>query len=109
MPSYEAVVSQRAMRLEGTSLDVDTDTKSIRDALERSRDRTERELKIVADEVLRLHEQTTASMARVSQMVERFQTVVKKKELERLQRRVDAWAPEQKITREMFRRFLEDP
>jgi predicted nucleic acid-binding Zn-ribbon protein len=76
--------------------------------LARSTADIELELEALKKELGELDAQIHVTVVRVKDAITRFRSVVKKSELVRLQQRIDLWAPEQKITREQFKRMLAD-
>ena len=81
--------------------------------------RTQQELvRMVADleiEMESLHKELAGLTLEMKRTIERakttvagFKPAVKRGDLTRLQNRIDTWAPEQKISREQFKRMLEE-
>jgi hypothetical protein len=55
-----------------------------------------------------LHKESDRAVRRVESMVDEFRRLARANEYARLRERVDAWAPEERITREQFLRMLKD-
>jgi predicted nucleic acid-binding Zn-ribbon protein len=68
----------------------------------------ESEIARIKMDVHALEEETHATVEAAKRTIGSFHAVIKERELARLKQRIDAWAPEKRITREQFKRMLSD-
>jgi hypothetical protein len=104
---YEQRVSDRLARLEHLELVTRQDIAHTQQELVRMNADIELEMEALRKELGELDGEMRNSVGQVKAIVGKFKTVVKKGDLQRLQNRVDMWAPQEKITREQFKRLLE--
>ncbi len=101
-------LAQRAHLLEQRS----TSMREHAIASQRTMQRIERdlptELRALQQEIESTQRETHACVESAKVIVDRFQNVSKRGDLARVRSRIDAWAPEQKVSRESFLRLLEE-
>ena len=76
--------------------------------LNRGKADLQQEMLAIQLELAELSEAVQQTMNRVKTAVDQFRYIVKKGDVNRLQQRVDAWAPEKKISRDEFKKMLEE-
>ncbi len=74
----------------------------------RMRTDLDEEFRAMHRDLASLEDETRASMQRVRAVLAQLGAVAKRPQLQRLQSRTDAWAPEKRMSRESFRLMLED-
>ncbi len=104
---YVERVAARTIRLERAEIGVRQDiARTHEDMLRLSTD--------LHDEMLSMHQELNVLAKETDQIVDhlkhiliQFKDVAKRQDMNRLQARVDVWAPETKISRDQFKRMLE--
>jgi hypothetical protein len=104
---YEQRVSDRLARLEHLELVTRQDIAHTQQELVRMTADIELEMEALRKDLGTLDGEMHKSVDEVKFIVGKFKTVVKKGDLQRLQNRIDMWAPQDKITREQFKKLLE--
>ena len=105
---YVERVSASADRLMRTEIKTRQDISRTQQELVRVAADVELEMESLKRELLQLDHDVKQTVERVKSTVSSFKTVVKKGDFQRLQQRIDLWAPEQRITREQFKKMLEE-
>ncbi len=107
-PEYVRRIHNRSILLEKKSLASRESVKATKMYFERGKTELAMEIASLNTELNELDEQIHTAVDMVKSAVDKFQYVAKAGDLKRLQQRVDAWAPEQKISRDKYKQLLED-
>ena len=106
MEDYLDRTMRKADALEQAELSMRARTAAATHHLARVLADLEQELASLEQELTLLDAETKQAAQRVKIAVAHFRTVVKRKELLRLQQRIDNWKPEQLISRDQFEKML---
>ena len=106
--AYLERLDGRLGRLEHNEITTRQDIAHAKEELSRVQGGIGMELASLELELAALDDEVHATVERIKLTMAAFKTVSKKGDLQRLQSRIDAWAPEQKITKKQFLRLLQD-
>lgn len=93
-------------RLERQEIAIRQDVSRTHQELVRMVAELELEMESLHHELVSLDGEMKRTIERAKSMVAGFKPAVKRGDLMRLQNRIDTWAPEQRISREQFKRML---
>ena len=105
---YAERIAARADKLHRETIATQKEIISSRRALDRARDEMRQEFAMLRGELAALDAALGGTVQGVTASVHAFQRVAKRHEFVRLQQRIDAWAPERKLSRDAFKRMIED-
>jgi hypothetical protein len=105
---YLGRIRDRAAGLQRKEIVIRQDISHTQHSLVRVSADIELELEALRNEIVTLEHIAHQTVGRVRAAVFFFKNVAKRADLVRLQQRSDAWAPQEKITKEQFGRMLED-
>lgn len=95
-------------RLERTEVGIRQDIVRTQELLVRSVADIELEMQALKAELRLLDAELQRTVDRAKKVVGRYRGVVKGGDLARLQNRIELWAPEKRVTRDQFRKMLQD-
>lgn len=107
-PMYVERVAARAIRLERIEIGVRQDISHTDANLVQLSEDMHDELIAMHNDLNSLSKETDAVVVRIKETIGKFKDVVKKNDMARLQTRIDLWNPQGKVSREQFKRMLED-
>jgi hypothetical protein len=106
--NYLAKLESRMEQLEQREIKTRQDISHAKQELDLTKEALTIELASLKGELSQLDAQVAQSIERVKLVLTNFKHVSKKGDLQRLQARVDAWAPEQKVSRKQFIDLLQE-
>lgn len=95
-------------RLERTEIALRQDVGHTQELLVRGVAGVELEVQALKEELSQLEQDFARTIARAKLAVGQYRAVVKRGDMARLQNRIDSWGPERRLTREQFRKMLEE-
>jgi hypothetical protein len=107
-PEYVEKIASRMDQLERKEISLRQDTAHTKQELDRMQEDISLEIASLRQELLALEVQVNQSVEQVKLVLAKFKSVSKKGDLQKLQAKVDAWAPEQKMSRKQFKELLEE-
>jgi hypothetical protein len=108
MDDYANRVDGGLQRLERQEIAIRQDVARTQQELVRMVAELELEMEALHHELAGLEGEMKRTVERAKSVVNGFKPAVKRGDLMRLQNRIDIWAPEQRISREQFKRMLEE-
>lgn len=95
-------------RLERAEITLRQDVRHTQELLVRGVADMELEVQSLKSELTQLEQEFAHTVTRAKQVVGEYRAVMKHADLARLQNRIDVWGPERRMTREQFRKMLEE-
>lgn len=107
-PDYMQSLERKSRSLVRTSIIAREATKHAKREFLRSEQALRTELEQLHSDFSGLDSELKTSITRARHAVSLFRDVAQRKDIERLNQRVSSWSPEKRISRESFKRLLED-
>ncbi len=107
-PQYLERVAARSIRLERIEISVRQDINHTDASLVQLSEDIHDEIAVLHRDVDSISKETDKVVMRIKETIGKFKDVVKKSDMTRMQTRIDVWNPQGKVSREQFKRMLEN-
>ncbi|MBR9700781.1 hypothetical protein GOV11_02860 [Candidatus Woesearchaeota archaeon] len=107
-PAYLNRLEKRTESLARSTLMTREQIKRTDDLKTRGQEDLQTEMQDLHIELAKVKVELTVAIGRIGQIVRMFQNVAVKSDVQHIQARIDAWAPETRISRREFLKMLQD-